>query len=59
MYNFEVWRNKTLVCVGGGYGDIDSLNNRAVSICKERNATNYVIFKIIDGERMYLKTVEC
>ena len=51
MYNFEIFRNKTLVCVGGTYSNFDSLNERASSICKERNATHYVIFKIVDGEK--------
>ena len=59
MYNFEIFRNKTLVCVGGTYGNLDSLNERASSICKERNATHYVIFKIVDGERMYFDTIKC
>lgn len=30
MYNFEVFRNKTLVCVGGTYGNLDFLNEKGI-----------------------------
>jgi alcohol dehydrogenase class IV len=58
MYTFDIFRNKTLVCVGGGYPDLDSAKARAIVICKERKATNYTIFKVVDGERMFLDSVD-
>ena len=57
MYNFEVFRNKTLICVGGTYDNLNTLGKKASSICKERNATHYCVFKIVDGERFYFDTV--
>lgn len=32
MYNFEIFRNKTLVCVGGTYSNLDELGKKASSI---------------------------
>lgn len=58
MYTFEVFRDKTLVCVSGGYSDLDSLNIRATAICKERKVTSFTIFKVVDSERMFLDTIK-